>query len=113
LEDDFRPLVSDDQRPRELTVFSAIFGVVLAVVFAGANAYLALRIGATISSSIPSAVMSMAIMRLILKRVSILENNMAQPISSAGESMAGGAIFTLPALFFGIWSGARATPTVG
>ncbi|NPV87903.1 oligopeptide transporter, OPT family [Coprothermobacteraceae bacterium] len=83
----------------EFTVFAVILGVVLSVVFGAANAYLGLRVGMTISASIPAAVVSMAIVRGILKRKSILENNLVQTIASAGESLAAGAIFTIPALF--------------
>jgi hypothetical protein len=78
------------------------YRIILAVVFGAANAYLGLKVGMTISASIPAAVISMGIIRGILKRDSILENNMVQTIGSAGESLAAGAIFTLPALF--IWS---------
>ena len=74
----------------------------MSVIFGAANAYIGLRVGMTISASIPAAVISMGIIRGILKRDSILENNMVQTIGSAGESLAAGAIFTLPALF--IWS---------
>lgn len=83
----------------EFTVTSIIMGILLAVVFGAANAYLGLRVGMTISASIPAAVISMGIMRMILKRNSILENNMVQTIGSAGESLAAGAIFTVPVLF--------------
>lgn len=74
----------------------------MAVVFGAANAYLGLRVGMTVSASIPAAVLSMGIIRVILRRDSILENNMVQTIGSAGESVAAGAIFTLPALF--LWA---------
>ncbi|MDR2198063.1 MAG: oligopeptide transporter, OPT family [Deltaproteobacteria bacterium] len=97
--DDFKPYVAADKKIPELTVFSLILGVFLALIFLGANAYLGLRIGQTISSSIPSAVISMGIIRLVLRRESILENNMVQTVSSAGESIAGGMIFTIPAIF--------------
>ena len=89
-----------------------ILGIILAVVFGGANAYLGLRIGTTISASIPAAVLSMGVMRIILKRDSILENNMAQTIGSAGESLAAGAIFTIPALFMWASEGLTAMPSV-
>ncbi len=75
-----------------------MLGVVLAVVFGAANAYLGLRVGMTVSASIPAAVVSMAILRGILRRGSILENNIVQTIASAGESLAAGVIFTIPAL---------------
>ncbi len=87
---------------KELTVTSIITGILLAILFSGANAYLGLRVGMTVSASIPAAVISMGIIRIILRRNSILENNIVQTIGSAGESVAAGAIFTLPALF--MWS---------
>ena len=96
---DFKPFIPADMVVPEFTVLSVIIGLVLAVVFGAANAYLGLRVGMTVSASIPAAVLSMGIIRVILKRDSILENNMVQTIGSAGESLAAGAIFTLPALF--------------
>lgn len=95
----FKPYVSPSKKLKELTPVSVILGVVLAVIFGGANAYLGLRVGMTVSASIPAAVISMGVIRVILKRDSILENNVVQTIGSAGESLAAGAIFTLPALF--------------
>ena len=83
----------------EFTVVSIVLGAILAIVFGGANAYLGLRVGMTVSASIPAAVISMGVIRKILRRDSILENNMVQTIGSAGESVAAGAIFTLPALY--------------
>lgn len=96
---EFKPFVPADKTLPELTVTSIITGIILAVIFGGANAYLGLRVGMTVSASIPAAVISMGIIRVILRRDSILENNMVQTIGSAGESVAAGAIFTLPALF--------------
>ncbi len=96
---DFKPFISADKVMSEFTPTSVILGIILAVVFGGANAYLGLRVGMTVSASIPAAVISMGILRVILKKDSILENNMVQTIGSAGESLAAGAIFTLPALF--------------
>lgn len=95
----FQPYIPADKVMPEFTVVSVILGAVLAILFGGANAYLGLRVGMTVSASIPAAVISMGIIRFILKRDSILENNMVQTIGSAGESVAAGAIFTLPALF--------------
>lgn len=94
---------------RELTVTALILGVLLAVVFGAANAYLGLRVGLTVSASVPAAVISMVVLRFVLRRDSILENNMVQTIGSAGESLAAGAIFTLPALY--LWAEER--PAVG
>lgn len=96
---EFKPYIPADKVMPELTVTSVIIGILLAVLFGGANAYLGLRVGMTVSASIPAAVISMGIIRFILRRDSILENNMVQTIGSAGESVAAGAIFTLPALF--------------
>lgn len=96
---DFKPFIPSEKIMPELTVVSVILGLLLAVVFGAANAYLGLRVGMTISASIPAAVISMGIVRFILRRNSILENNMVQTIGSAGESLAAGAIFTIPALF--------------
>ncbi|SET58061.1 OPT family oligopeptide transporter [[Clostridium] polysaccharolyticum] len=98
-EREFKPFISADKDISELTVTSVLLGIILAVVFGAANAYLGLRVGMTVSASIPAAVISMGVMRIILKRESILENNMVQTIGSAGESVAAGAIFTIPALF--------------
>lgn len=84
---------------REFTPLAIVLGILLAVLFGAANAYLGLRVGLTISASIPAAVISMGIVRVVLKRDSILENNIVQTIGSAGESLAAGAIFTLPAAF--------------
>ena len=91
---EFKPFVPADKTLPEFTVTSVILGIILAIVFGGANAYLGLRVGMTVSASIPAAVISMGIIRVILKKDSILENNMVQTIGSAGESVAAGAIFT-------------------
>ncbi|SHJ78190.1 OPT family oligopeptide transporter [Tepidibacter formicigenes] len=99
---EFKPFISADKILPEFTLTSLFLGILLAVVFGAANAYLGLKVGMTISASIPAAVISMGIIRGILKKESILENNMVQTIGSAGESLAAGAIFTLPALY--IWS---------
>lgn len=95
----FQPYIPADKVVPEFTVVSVILGALLAILFGGANAYIGLRVGMTVSASIPAAVVSMGIIRKLLKRDSILENNMVQTIGSAGESVAAGAIFTLPALF--------------
>lgn len=100
--EEFKPFVPADKKIPELTLTSILLGILLAVVFGAANAYLGLRVGMTVSASIPAAVISMGVMRFILKRDSILENNMVQTIGSAGESVAAGAIFTIPALF--LWA---------
>ena len=92
-------------REKELTFTALVLGVLLAVVFGAANAYLGLRVGLTVSASVPAAVISMGVLRFVLRRDSILENNMVQTIGSAGESLAAGAIFTLPALY--LWAQER------
>ena len=99
---EFKPYIPADKIVPEFTVTSAVIGCLLAIVFGAANAYLGLLVGMTISASIPAAVISMGIIRVILRRDSILENNLVQTIGSAGESLAAGAIFTLPALF--LWA---------
>lgn len=95
----FKPFIPADKIMPEITPVSITLGILLAVLFGAANAYLGLRVGMTVSASIPAAVLSMGIIRIIMKRDSILENNIVQTIGSAGESLAAGAIFTLPALF--------------
>lgn len=95
----WKPIIPADKTLPEFTPMSLILGLILAVVFGAANAYLGLRVGMTVSASIPAAVISMGILRYLLRRDSILENNMVQTIGSAGESLAAGAIFTMPALF--------------
>lgn len=109
---EFKPFIPADRIVPELTVTSIIIGALLAVLFGGANAYLGLRVGMTVSASIPAAVISMGIIRVILKRDSILENNMVQTIGSAGESVAAGAIFTMPALFMWASESGSADPSL-
>ncbi len=109
---EFKPFIPADKVVPELTVTSIIIGALLAVLFGGANAYLGLRVGMTVSASIPAAVISMGIIRVILKRDSILENNMVQTIGSAGESVAAGAIFTMPALFMWVTEEGSANPSL-
>lgn len=83
---------------KEFTIKAVVLGIFLAIVFGAANAYLGLKMGMTVSASIPAAVISMAILRGILRRGTILENNIVQTVASAGESLAAGVIFTVPAL---------------
>jgi putative OPT family oligopeptide transporter len=88
----------------ELTLRVVILGIVLAMILSAANAYLGLFAGMTVSASIPAAVVSMGLFRM-LRKASILENNLVQTAASAGESVAAGAIFTLPALLIlGFWT---------
>ena len=88
---------SQERRLPEITSKAIILGVVLSVILAAANAYLGLFAGMTVSASIPAAVVSMGLLRLF-RRSNILENNIVQTAASAGESLAAGVIFTLPAL---------------
>ncbi|MGR3173409.1 MAG: OPT family oligopeptide transporter [Candidatus Scalindua sp.] len=98
--DKYEPYIGKKEFLPEFT-FRAIFtGVILGILFAAANAYIGLKVGLTVSASIPVAVMAVAIFR-ILGKGSILENNMVQTVGSAGESLAAGIIFTFPALI--IW----------
>jgi putative OPT family oligopeptide transporter len=89
----------------EITPRAIILGILLGIVMTAANAYLGMKVGMTVSASIPAAVMSMLLLRgLRFKDVSILENNAVQTMASAGESLAAGVIFTVPALLvMGIW----------
>lgn len=103
----FKPYVSADKVLPEFTVSSILIGIILAIVFGAANAYLGLRVGMTVSASIPAAVIGMGVYKLIggfssKKEETILESNMVQTIGSAGESLAAGAIFTMPVLF--LWA---------
>ena len=99
---EFKPYVPAEKITPEITVTSIIMGIILAVVFGAANAYLGLRVGMTVSASIPAAVIAMGVIRVIMRKNSILESNLVQTVGSAGESLAAGAIFTLPALF--LWA---------
>ena len=102
---DGEPWVPAHMNIRELTVRVVVIGVLLGGVMTAANAYLGLYVGMTVSASIPAAVMSMLILRgAKFKDVTILENNSVQTMASAGESLAAGIIFTVPALLvLGIW----------
>jgi len=98
------PYISADESPMELTVRAIIVGIILGVLMTAANAYLGLYAGMTVSASIPAAVMSMIILRTLFDDVTILENNAVQTMASAGESLAAGVIFTVPALLvLGMW----------
>ncbi len=99
---EFKPYIPADKVTPELTVTAIVMGVLLSVIFGAANAYLGLRVGMTVSASIPAAVISMGVIRILMRKNSILESNLVQTIGSAGESLAAGAIFTLPALF--LWA---------
>jgi len=101
-EPEFTPYVSASQSPAEFTLKATFFGILFGIIFGAANAYLGLRAGLTISTSIPVAVMTVAAFRVLTKvgqNSTILEANMSQTIGSASSSIASGVIFTLPALF--------------
>lgn len=94
------PYVSPAETPAELSVRAVLLGMVLSAAFGMVNAYLALKVGLTASASIPAAVLSMAVLRGILGRGTILENNVVQTTASSGDSLAAGVAFTVPALIF-------------
>jgi putative OPT family oligopeptide transporter len=99
----FKPFVSADQNLKEFTVRGLIIGLFLAVILGAANAYLGLKAGMTIAATYPAAVLGMALLRLFRDN-NILEENVVRTVGSIGESIAAGAIFTLPAfLISGVW----------
>ena len=99
------PYIPSATRLPEITIKALVLGVFLSVVLAAANAYLGLFAGMTVSASIPAAVVSMAVLRFF-RNSNILENNIVQTAASAGESLAAGVIFTIPALvLLGAWAG--------
>jgi putative OPT family oligopeptide transporter len=95
----FRPYVPASQSPAEFTVKAVILGVLFGLVFGASTVYLGLRAGLTVSASIPIAVLAISVLKK-LGGSTILENNIVQTIGSAGESVAGGVVFTIPALIF-------------
>ena len=101
---EFRPYIADDQDLPELTLRALVLGSLLGLLFGASSAYLGLKVGLTVSASIPIAVISITVFRRLSRilgsQASILENNIAQTTGSAGESIAGGVIFTIPALIF-------------
>ena len=109
---EFKPYIPASKVTPELTVTSIVMGILLAVIFGAANAYLGLRVGMTVSASIPAAVIAMGVIRVIMRKNSILESNIVQTIGSAGESLAAGAIFTLPALFLWASEGVMEKPSL-
>ncbi|MBN2227538.1 MAG: oligopeptide transporter, OPT family [candidate division Zixibacteria bacterium] len=100
--EEFTPYISAGQSVAEVTLKAIVLGSILSVVFGVANAYIGVKYGMTVSASIPAAVISMAVLRALFKKVTVLENNIVQTIGSAGESLAAGIIFTIPAFF--IWA---------
>ena len=109
---EFKPYIPAEKITPEFTFTSIFMGIILAVVFGAANAYLGLRVGMTVSASIPAAVISMGVIRLIMRKDSILESNMVQTVGSAGESLAAGAIFTMPAIFLWAKEGVTESPSI-
>ena len=98
----FVPFVSSETNMAEFTVRALIIGLIMSVVLGAANAYLGLKAGMTIAATYPAAVIGMAILKMV--RGSVLEENFARTVGSIGESVAAGAIFTLPAFFIaGLW----------
>src|SRR5213593_4140881 len=93
----YQPYIPASQSPAELTVRAIVLGVVLGLVFGASNVYLALKIGLTVSASIPIAVLSITIFRA-LGRATILENNIVQTTGSAADSVSAGVVFTIPAI---------------
>lgn len=107
------PVIASSQSVPELTVKALVLGFLLAVILAGANAYLGLKVGMTVSASIPAAVISMGLFRVFFRGATILENNIVQTIASAGEALAAGVIFTIPALILlGYWDAFEFWPIV-
>lgn len=102
---EFDPYVSENKKIAEFSVQAAMLGLILSVIFNAANAYLGLKIGMTVSASIPSAIISMAVLKIILPKffkrdATILENNIVHAFASIGESTAAAIIFTVPAIIF-------------
>lgn len=90
---------------KEATIRALLLGAVLSVILGAANTYLGLYAGMTVSASIPAAVISMTILRVIFRKGTVRENNIVQSVTSAGESLAAGVIFTIPALLLvGVWN---------
>ena len=108
----FKPYIPAEKITSEITFTAVIMGILLSVIFGAANAYLGLRVGMTVSASIPAAVIAMGVIRVIMRKNSILESNMVQTIGSAGESLAAGAIFTLPALYLWYHEGIMERPSL-
>src|SRR3982750_1290556 len=101
------PFVPPDMKMTEFTFRAVALGLIMTVILGAANAYLGLRAGMTIAATYPAAVISMAVLRLM--KGSILEENIARTVGSIGESVAAGAVFTIPAFVMaGLWPGLTA-----
>ncbi|TET94550.1 MAG: oligopeptide transporter, OPT family, partial [Candidatus Zixiibacteriota bacterium] len=107
----FKPVILAEKIVAEVTWKAIILGIIISVLFGVANAYLGLKFGMTVSASIPAAVISMAVLRMFFKKATVLENNIVQTVGSAGESLAAGIIFTIPAFF--IWSANKELAAAG
>ncbi|MFZ0391623.1 MAG: oligopeptide transporter, OPT family [Calditrichia bacterium] len=104
MSNNFKPYVSADKKLPEFTLRALILGLFMTVILGAANAYLGLKAGMTIAATYPAAVIGMAFLRLM--KGSILEENIARTVGSIGESIAAGAIFTIPAFMIaGVWEG--------
>lgn len=99
--DDYVPYISANEAMPELTTISMFIGILLAALFAAANTYLALNVGMTIAAGIPAAILGTGLLKIFFRRNNILEANMISGVAAMGESLAGGIVFTLPAVF--IW----------
>src|SRR5438046_10670225 len=99
----YQPFVREQASMKEFTARAMLIGLVMPVVLGAANAYLGLKAGQTIAATYPAAVISMAVLRL--RKGTILQENLARTAGSIGESVAAGAVFTIPAfLIAGAWS---------
>jgi putative OPT family oligopeptide transporter len=96
--EEFKPHVSAEESPKEFTVVAVLFGSLFGIIFGASTVYLALKAGLTVSASIPIAVIAISVLRVF--KSTILENNIVQTIGSAGESVAAGVAFTVPAFIF-------------
>ncbi len=111
-QDQHKPFIAAESTIPEVTIRAIILGILLGVVLGAANTYLGLYAGMTVSASIPAAILSMGILRGLMKRGTILENNIVQTIAASGESLAAGIIFTVPALLIaGVWTDIEFWPT--
>ena len=107
--DRYQPVVPAHESPTEFTWRAILMGIVLGIVFGAANAYLALKVGLTVAASIPAAVMAVFFFKRV-KGASLLESNIVQTVGSAGESVAAGVVFTIPAFFLWMQADPAADP---
>jgi putative OPT family oligopeptide transporter len=96
--EEYGPYVAHERAVPEFTLRAIVAGALIGIVFGAANAYIGLKVGMTVSASIPAAVIAIALARRLRRRATVLETNMVQTVGSAGESLAAGVIFTIPAL---------------